>query len=100
MKTVVKITESGLARLKSGTHRPLLLTSETVPEDGQRPLNGQLIAGRLPARGIECGAEDLDNEIAGGSRDRAHITRVAARLAPDVGDEPKACEFLQCTVLS
>ena len=88
---VVKIPESGLAKVKSGTHKPLLLTGATVPEDGQRPHNRQLTAGRLSARGIECDAEDLDYEMVVGSHDREHIVRVAARLAPDVGgDELKA----------
>ena len=80
---VVKISESGLAKVKSGTHKPLLLTSATVPEGGKRlpnhAHNRQLISGRLPARGItKFGAEDLDYEMVGGSRDREHIVRVAA----------------------
>ena len=35
-------------------------------------------------------SEDLDYEMVGGSRDREHIIRVAARLTLDVGDEIKA----------
>ena len=67
-----------------------MLTSVTVPEGGLRLNNRKLIAGRLPARRIECGAEDLDYEMVGGSRDREHIIKIAARLAPDVGNELKA----------
>ena len=86
----MKIPESGVAKVRSGTHRLLLLTSAAVPDDGRRLHNKQLVAGRLSARGIECGAEDLDYELVGGCRDNEHVIKVAARLAPDVGDELKA----------
>ena len=30
-----EMPESGLAKVRSGTHKPLLLTSATVPDDGR-----------------------------------------------------------------
>ena len=87
LKIVLKIPESGLAKVRSGTHKPLLLSGATVPDDGGRLHNQQLVAGRLLARGIECGAEDLDYEMVGGSRDNEYAIKVAARLAQDVDDE-------------
>jgi hypothetical protein len=92
---VLKMPESGLAKVKSGTHRPLLLTSETVPDDGKRLHNRQVIAGRLPACGVECDAEDLDCELVGGSRDCEHIIKIAAKLATDVGDELKTVAVVE-----
>ena len=77
---VLKMPERGLAKVRSGTHKPLLLTSATVPDgDGRRLHNKQLVAGRLPARRIECGAEDLDYKLVGMSRDGEHIIKVVLR---------------------
>ena len=78
----MKIPESGVAKVRSGTHRLLLLTSAAVPDDGRRLHNKQLVASRLPARGIECGAEDLDYELVGGCRDVA-TTSTSSKLRRD-----------------
>ena len=49
-----------------------------------------LIAGRLPARGIECDSTDLDYAMIGGSRINEYIIKVAVRLAQDADGELKA----------
>jgi hypothetical protein len=78
-----------LLREESGFQLPLL-SGATVPDDGRHLHNQHLIADRLSARGVECGAEDLDYELVVGSRYNEYVIKVAARLAQDVGEELKS----------
>ena len=87
---VLEIPESGMGKVRSGTHKPFLILGATVPEDGGRLQNLQLIADRLSARGIDFDSTDLNYAMIGGSRTNECIIKVSARLAPDDDGDLKA----------
>ena len=57
-----------MGKVRSGTHKPFFISGATVPEDGGRLHNLQLISDRLSALGIECDSTGLDYAMIGGSR--------------------------------